>query len=195
MISDELPPEEWDLAALNAELLPIVPLNKIVLTDAEKSSGKVDDLVARLQEETVALYEQKEKEFEDFDLREIERIILLKVIDRKWMDHIDDMDQLRQGIGLQAYGQKDPLVEYKMSAYEMFDAMSAAIQEDTLKLLYHVSMEQKVEREEVAKVTGTNKDDSVQNAPQKREEKKIYPNDPCPCGSGKKYKQCCGRKA
>ena len=110
------------------------------------------------------------------------------------MDHIDDMDQLRQGIGLQAYGQKDPLVEYKMSAYEMFDAMSAAIQEDTLKLLYHVSLEQKVEREEVAKVTGTNKDDSMQNAPQKREEKKVYPNDPCPCGSGKKYKQCCGRK-
>ena len=194
VISDELPPEEWDLAALNAELLPIVPLNKIVLTDAEKSSGRVDDLVARLQEETVALYEQKEKEFEDFDLREIERIILLKVIDRKWMDHIDDMDQLRQGIGLQAYGQKDPLVEYKMSAYEMFDAMSAAIQEDTLKLLYHVSMEQKVEREEVAKVTGTNKDDSAVRAPKKREEKKIYPNDPCPCGSGKKYKQCCGRK-
>ena len=112
VISDELPPEEWDLAALNAELLPIVPLNKIVLTDAEKSSGKVDDLVARLQEETVALYEQKEKEFEDFDLREIERIILLKVIDRKWMDHIDDMDQLREGIGLQAYGQRDPCLLY-----------------------------------------------------------------------------------
>ena len=148
-----------------------------------------------LKEQAVKLYEMKEAEFpEPEQIRELERVILLKVIDRKWMDHIDDMDQLRQGIGLQAYGQKDPLVEYKMSAYEMFDAMSAAIQEDTLKLLYHVSMEQKVEREEVAKVTGTNKDDSVQNAPQKREEKKIYPNDPCPCGSGKKYKQCCGRK-
>ena len=120
VISDELPPEEWDLAALNAELLPIVPLNKIVLTDAEKSSGRVDDLVARLQEETVALYEQKEKEFEDFDLREIERIILLKVIDRKWMDHIDDMDQLREGIGLQAYGQRDPVVEYRMAGFEMY---------------------------------------------------------------------------
>ena len=111
-----------------------------------------------LKEQAVKLYEMKEAEFpEPEQIRELERVILLKVIDRKWMDHIDDMDQLRQGIGLQAYGQKDPLVEYKMSAYEMFDAMSAAIQEDTLKLLYHVSMEQKVEREEVAKVTGTNK--------------------------------------
>ena len=195
VISDELPPEEWDLAALNAELLPIVPLNKIVLTDAEKSSGKVDDLVARLQEETVALYEQKEKEFEDFDLREIERIILLKVIDRKWMDHIDDMEILREGIGLQAYGQRDPLVEYKMAGFEMFDEMTANIQEETIRLLFHVKVEQKVEREEVAKVTGTNKDDSTQRAPKTREAKKVYPNDPCPCGSGKKYKQCCGRKA
>ena len=194
VISDELPPEEWDLAALNAELLPIVPLNKIVLTDAEKSSGKVDDLVARLQEETVALYEQKEKEFEDFDLREIERIILLKVIDRKWMDHIDDMDQLRQGIGLQAYGQRDPRVEYKMQAYEMFDNMINNIQETTVRLLYHVRIEQKVEREQVAQVTGTNKDESGPKKPIQREENKIYPNDPCPCGSGKKYKQCCGRK-
>lgn len=194
VISDELPPEEWDLAALNAELLPIVPLNKIVLTDAEKSSGRVDDLVARLQEETVALYEQKEKEFEDFDLREIERIILLKVIDRKWMDHIDDMDQLREGIGLQAYGQRDPKVEYKMAAYDMFNEMLESIQQDTVRLLFHVRVEQKVEREQVAKVTGTNKDESGPRKPVQRAERKIYPNDPCPCGSGKKYKQCCGRK-
>ena len=194
VISDELPPEEWDLAALNAELLPIVPLNKIVLTDAEKSSGKVDDLVARLQEETVALYEQKEKEFEDFDLREIERIILLKVIDRKWMDHIDDMDQLREGIGLQAYGQRDPKVEYKMAAYDMFNEMLESIQQDTVRLLFHVRVEQKVEREQVAKVTGTNKDESGPRKPVQRAERKIYPTDPCPCGRGKKYKQCCGRK-
>ena len=141
------------------------------------------------------LYESKEAEFPEAEqIRELERVILLKVIDRKWMDHIDDMDQLRQGIGLQAYGQRDPLVEFKMSGYEMFDAMSVAIQEDTLRLLYRVKIEQKVEREEVAKVTGTNKDDSLQNAPKKRAEQKIYPNDPCPCGSGKKYKQCCGRK-
>ena len=190
-ISDDQDTSEWNLQELNGLLIPIIPLPKIEISQKMKKN----ELKQRLKEQAVKLYEMKEAEFpEPEQIRELERVILLKVIDRKWMDHIDDMDQLRQGIGLQAYGQKDPLVEYKMSAYEMFDAMSAAIQEDTLKLLYHVSMEQKVEREEVAKVTGTNKDDSVQNAPQKREEKKIYPNDPCPCGSGKKYKQCCGRK-
>ena len=193
VISDELPPEEWDLAALNAELLPIVPLNKIVLTDAEKSSGRVDDLVARLQEETVALYEQKEKEFEDFDLREIERIILLKVIDRKWMDHIDDMDQLREGIGLQAYGQRDPVVEYRMAGFEMFNDMTKAIQEETTGALFHVQVEQKIEKEEAPKITGTNKDAEVEKKPYVRKGAKIGRNDPCPCGSGKKYKNCCGR--
>ena len=193
-ISSELPPEEWDVNELNQLLIPIIPLEPLT-PESIKEYKNNKELKHSLKEKAVKLYEAKEAEFPDSEaVRELERVILLKVIDRKWMDHIDDMDQLRQGIGLQAYGQKDPLVEYKMSAYEMFDAMSAAIQEDTLKLLYHVSMEQKVEREEVAKVTGTNKDDSVQNAPQKREEKKIYPNDPCPCGSGKKYKQCCGRK-
>ena len=190
-ISDDQDTSEWNLQELNGLLIPIIPLPKIEISQKMKKN----ELKQMLKEQAVKLYEMKEAEFpEPEQIRELERVILLKVIDRKWMDHIDDMDQLRQGIGLQAYGQKDPLVEYKMSAYEMFDAMSAAIQEDTLKLLYHVSMEQKVEREEVAKVTGTNKDDSVQNAPQKCEEKKIYPNDPCPCGSGKKYKQCCGRK-
>ena len=190
-ISDDQDTSEWNLQELNGLLIPIIPLPKIEISQKMKKN----ELKQMLKEQAVKLYEMKEAEFpEPEQIRELERVILLKVIDRKWMDHIDEMDQLRQGIGLQAYGQKDPLVEYKMSAYEMFDAMSAAIQEDTLKLLYHVSMEQKVEREEVAKVTGTNKDDSVQNAPQKREEKKIYPNDPCPCGSGKKYKQCCGRK-
>ena len=190
-ISDDQDTSEWNLQELNGLLIPIIPLPKIEISQKMKKN----ELKQMLKEQAVKLSEMKEAEFpEPEQIRELERVILLKVIDRKWMDHIDDMDQLRQGIGLQAYGQKDPLVEYKMSAYEMFDAMSAAIQEDTLKLLYHVSMEQKVEREEVAKVTGTNKDDSVQNAPQKREEKKIYPNDPCPCGSGKKYKQCCGRK-
>ena len=193
-ISNEIPREEWNLNELNEILLPVIPLEPVTEENIEDIKD-VKELKQHLKEQAVLLYEAKETEFPEIEqFRELERVVLLKVIDRKWMDHIDDMDQLRQGIGLQAYGQKDPLVEYKMSAYEMFDAMSAAIQEDTLKLLYHVSMEQKVEREEVAKVTGTNKDDSVQNAPQKREEKKIYPNDPCPCGSGKKYKQCCGRK-
>ena len=149
-----------------------------------------------MKERAVKAYEEKEAEFpEPEHLREIERVILLKVIDAKWMDHIDDMDQLRQGIGLQAYGQRDPLVEYKMMGYDMFGEMTAAIAKDTVRLLFNVRIEQKVEREQVAKVTGTNKDESAVHTPMKREEKKVYPNDPCPCGSGKKYKQCCGRKA
>ena len=177
---------------LNRILLPIIPVQPLTEEDAKMS---VSDLKAKLEKEAVALYEEKEKIFPTLDeMREFERVVILKVIDRKWMDHIDDMDQLRQGIGLQADGQKDPLVEYKMSGFEMFDEMLSGIQEDTLRLIFHVRVEEKVEREEVAKVTGTNKDDTVANAPKKRAEEKIYPNDPCPCGSGKKYKQCCGRK-
>ena len=187
--------EDWDAKELNSVLLPTIPLEPVTQEMLSKIDSK-NELKQMLKEQAVKLYEAKETEFpEKEQLRELERVILLKVIDRKWMDHIDDMDQLRQGIGLQAYGQKDPLVEYKMSAYEMFDAMSAAIQEDTVRLLFHVKVEQKVEREEVAKVTGTNKDESGPRAPKKRVENKVYPNDPCPCGSGKKYKQCCGRKA
>ena len=137
----------------------------------------------------------KETEFpEPEHLREVERVVLLRAIDGRWMDHIDDMDQLRQGIGLQAYGQKDPLVEYKMLGYDMFGEMTKAIEADTIRVLFHVKMEQKVEREQVVKVTGTNKDDSASHAPKVRTEKKVYPNDPCPCGSGLKYKQCCGKK-
>ncbi|MDY4515541.1 MAG: preprotein translocase subunit SecA [Lachnospiraceae bacterium] len=189
-ISDDQSTEEWNLVELDSLLVPIIPLKITV-----KERMKKNELKQSLKEQAVKLYEAKEAEFPEAEqLREMERVILLKVIDRKWMDHIDDMDQLRQGIGLQAYGQRDPLVEYKMSGYEMFDAMSAGIQEDTLRLLYHIRIEQKVEREEVAKVTGTNKDDSGPKEPKKRAEMKVYPNDPCPCGSGKKYKQCCGRK-
>lgn len=192
-INDDLEPEEWDLNELNTLLLPIVPLHPVVLERVSKKTK--NGLKQQLKEEAVKLYESKEAEFpEPENIREIERVILLKVIDRKWMDHIDDMDQLRQGVGLQAYGQRDPLVEYKMNGYEMFDAMTANIKQDTVRLLLHVKVEQKVEREEVAKVTGTNKDDSVQKGPKMRAEAKVYPNDPCPCGSGKKYKQCCGRK-
>ena len=187
--------EDWDANELNSVLLPTIPLEPVTQETLEKIGSK-NELKQQLKEQAVKLYEAKEAEFpEKEQLREMERVILLKVIDRKWMDHIDDMDQLRQGIGLQAYGQRDPLVEYKMSAYEMFDAMSAGIQEDTVRLLFHVKVEQKVEREEVAKVTGTNKDESGPRAPKKRAADKVYPNDPCPCGSGKKYKQCCGRKA
>ena len=195
-ISDEQPCSEWDINELNQILLPVVPLKKIELTDEELSKRiKKDDLLERLQKEAIELYEAKEKEFpEEEQIRELERVVLLKVIDRKWMDHIDDMDQLRQGIGLQAYGNKDPKVEYRISGFDMFDEMTASIQEDTVKMLLHVQVQQKVEREQVAKVTGTNKDDSLAKAPVKREDKKVYPNDPCPCGSGKKFKQCCQKK-
>ena len=193
-ISNEIPREEWDLHELNELILPIIPLEPI--TEENISDVKnMKELKQHLKEKAVLLYEAKETEFPEIEqFRELERVVLLKVIDRKWMDHIDDMDQLRQGIGLQAYGQRDPLVEYKMAGFDMFDEMISAIQEDTIRLLYHVQVEQKVEREQVAKVTGTNKDDTAQNTPKKREHAKVYPNDPCPCGSGKKYKQCCGRK-
>ena len=196
VISDEQPCAEWDLKELNQILLPVIPMSSVKLTESEIASKiKKDQLVERLQKEAIELYEKKEKEFpEEEQIRELERVILLKVIDKKWMDHIDDMDQLRQGIGLQAYGNKDPKVEYRISGFDMFDEMTASIQEDTVKLLLHVQIQQKVEREQVAKVTGTNKDDSLAKAPKKRDDKKVYPNDPCPCGSGKKFKQCCQKK-
>lgn len=191
VIGDESISEEWDLNELNQLLRPIIPVHEIVFDNIKNL--KKNELKHSLKEEAVKLYESKEAEFPEAEtLREIERVILLKVIDRKWMDHIDDMDQLRQGIGLQAYGQRDPLVEYKLNGYEMFDSMTASIREDTVRLLLHVKIEQKVEREQVAKVTGTNKDESLKG-PVKRTNEKIYPNAPCPCGSGKKYKQCCGK--
>ncbi|MCM1123863.1 MAG: preprotein translocase subunit SecA [Eubacterium sp.] len=192
-IGDDTDFEDWDYNELNTLLLPTVPLQPLKASRVLKP--KKNSLKQQLKEEAVKLYESKEAEFPEPEaIREIERVILLKVIDRKWMDHIDDMDQLRQGAGLQAYGQRDPLVEYKLNGYEMFDEMTQNIKEETVRLLFHVRIEQKVEREQVAKVTGTNKDDTLQKGPVKRMEAKIYPNDPCPCGSGKKYKQCCGRR-
>ncbi len=193
MIPADQDAEDWDLASLNVSLHSVIPIEPLTPMEAEHLSQK--ELKHLLKERAVKAYELKESEFPEAEhLREIERIVLLKVIDRKWMDHIDDMDQLRQGIGLQAYGQRDPKIEYKMIGYQMFDDMTKSITEDTVRTLFHIKIEQKVEREQVAKVTGTNKDDSAVKAPKKRENKKVYPNDPCPCGSGKKYKQCCGRK-
>ncbi|MFR3365733.1 MAG: preprotein translocase subunit SecA [Gallintestinimicrobium sp.] len=192
VIGEENDSEEWNLAELNSLLLPIIPLEPI--TKERISKPKKDSLKQQLKEEAVRFYETKEAEFPEPEMiREAERVVLLKVIDRKWMNHIDDMDQLRQGIGLQVYGQRDPLVEYKMNAYEMFENMTESIKEDTIRVLCHIRIEQKVEREQVAKVTGTNKDESGPRRPAKRESVKIYPNDPCPCGSGKKYKNCCGK--
>lgn len=193
-IGDDTAYEEWDLRGLNESLLQIIPLQPIKHDRIEKP--KKNALKQQLKEEAVKLYEEKEAEFPESEMvRELERVLLLKSIDRKWMSHIDDMDQLRQGIGLVAYGQKDPLVEYKTSGFDMFDIMTENIKEDTVRLMMHVKVEQKVEREQVAKVTGTNKDDSLPKGPIRRESAKVMPNDPCPCGSGRKYKQCCGRNA
>ena len=190
--SPEAESDEWDLEGLSTELGKAILLPPVAFEEVKEMSQK--ELKHMLKERAVKGYEAKEAEFpEPEQIREAERVILLKVIDRKWMDHIDDMDQLRQGIGLQSYGQKNPLVEYKMFGYDMFGEMTDAIGADTVRLLFHIRIEQKVEREQVAKVTGTNKDESSVRAPKKREDKKVYPNDPCPCGSGKKYKQCCGR--
>ncbi|MBQ2258816.1 MAG: SEC-C domain-containing protein, partial [Spirochaetales bacterium] len=192
VIGDDTESDDWDLTELNTLLLPTVPVQEI--KRGRIKTLKKNALKQQLKEEAVKLYESKEAEFPEAEMmREIERVIILKVIDRKWMSHIDDMDQLRQGIGLQAYGQRDPVVEYRMAGYDMFDELTENIKEDTVKLLFHVQVQQKVEREQVAKVTGTNKDNTLAKAPVKRAQEKVYPNSPCPCGSGKKYKQCCGR--
>ena len=193
LIGDDQSKDEWDFKVLNDSLRPIIPLE--LITPERITGSKKDELKHQLKQEAVKLYEAKEAEFPNPEMiRELERVFLLKTIDRKWMDHIDDMDQLRQGIGLQAYAQRDPVVEYKVTGYDMFQAMTDNIQEDTVKLLLHVKIEEKAEREEVAKVTGTNKDDTLVKQPKKRADAKVYPNDPCPCGSGKKYKQCCMKK-
>ena len=191
--SDEVESVDWNLDEFNPMMTSIIPIEPLT---TEKIQGKrKDEVKQQLKEEAVKLYEMKEAEFPEAEqLRELERVVLLKSIDSKWMDHIDDMELLRQGIGLVGYGQKDPVVEYKTRAFKMFNDMIDAIQEDTVRMLYHVHVEQKIEREQVAKVTGTNKDDTSVKKPVQRKEDKVYPNDPCPCGSGKKYKQCCGRK-
>ena len=184
--------EDWDLIELNRVIGAVIPMAPVTPDDVKGMGQK--ELKHLLKERAAKAYEAKEAEFPDPEhIRELERVVLLKVIDAKWMDHIDDMDQLRQGIGLQAYGNRDPKVEYKMLGYDMFGEMTQAITETTVRTLMHVRIEQKAEREQVAKVTGTNKDDTALREPKKRENKKVYPNDPCPCGSGKKYKQCCGR--
>ncbi len=197
-IADEQDPKDWNLEALNLELRAIIPMDQITM-DVFQTQGKPvtkAGLTEWLQEKAVEAYEKKEAEFDEEEkIRELERVVLLKTIDRKWMDHIDDMEQLRQGIGLQAYAQRDPLNEYKLAGYDMFNAMMASIREDTVRVLMHAKIEAPAEREQVAKVTGTNKDDSAAKAPVRRKAPKIQPNDPCPCGSGKKYKQCCGRFA
>jgi preprotein translocase subunit SecA len=191
-ISDEQVPEEWDIKALNDMILPIIPMEHIAISEDEIKKIKKKDLIERLQKRSLEIYEAKETEFvQPEDFREVERIVLLKAIDTRWMNHIDDMDQLRQSTGLQSYAQRNPIDSYKMQGFDMFQEMTDGIAEDTIRMLLRVQVERKVEREQVAKESGTNKDDSVVNAPKRRVAKKILPNDPCPCGSGKKYKFCC----
>ena len=193
-INPDTEASEWDLNGIAVAINDVIPQIEIPSRE-EINKLKQKEFKHLLKEKAVKAYEDKEAEFPDAEhIREIERVVLLKVIDGRWTDHIDDMDQLRQGIGLQAYGQRDPLVEYKMMGYDMFGEMTKSIAETTIRTLFHLRVEQKVEREQVAKVTGTNRDESATRAPKTRSEKKVYPNDPCPCGSGKKYKQCCGRK-
>ncbi len=195
-ILEDLEPSEWDMKALNQELLDVFPIEKIQLSEEDLKKIQKKDLIQNVKETVTKLYEEKETEFPEPEMiREAERVILLRVIDRKWMDHIDDMEQMRQGIGLRALGQRDPLVEYKFVGFDMFEEMTAGIRQETVKAMLHVRVEQKVEREEVAKVTGTNKDDSAAREPVKRKSAKIGRNDLCPCGSGLKYKQCCGKNA
>lgn len=197
-ISDDQDSSDWNLNNLNLELRSMIPMDEIRLEDfaGEGKNPTKSRLIELLKERAIAAYEKKEAEFEDEEkIRELERVVLLKTIDRKWMDHIDDMEQLRQGIGLQAYAQRDPLNEYKLAGYDMFNGMMASIREDTVRILMHAKIEAPAEREQVAKVTGTNKDDTAMKEPVRRKVPKIQPNDPCPCGSGKKYKQCCGRFA
>ena len=195
VLSDEVKKTEWDANELNQLLCPVIPVVPFTKERLQSYKNK-DEVKQELYRQAEAIYAEKENlipEIEKF--RELERVVLLKVIDRKWMNHIDDMDQLRQSIGLVAYGQKDPVVEYKLAGYDMFDAMTESVAQDAVRLLCHVRVEEKVEREEVAQVTGTNKDTSLAKAPKQRTDVKVYPNDPCPCGSGKKYKQCCGKNA
>jgi preprotein translocase subunit SecA len=194
VIGEESSPESWDLAELNQLLLPVIPLKPITLERLEKH--RKTGVIQQLKEEATKLYEEREAMYpSEENIRERERVVLLRVIDMHWMNHIDEMEQLKQGIGMVAYGQKDPVVEYKMAGFDMFDSMTEGIKVETVRLMMHLPIEQRVERQQVAKVTGTNKDDSVQKGPKRRTEEKIYPNSPCPCGSGKKYKNCCGKNA
>ena len=193
-INDDLDPVDQaeNLQELNQNLRPIIPVRKLTVdTVRGKSKAQIKQM---LKEEAGKLYVAKEAEFPDIEkMRELERVVLLKVVDARWMNHIDDMEQLRQGIGLAAYGQQDPKVEYRMIGFDMFEEMNNSIQEETVRLMYHVRVEEKAEREEQAKPIATNKDESLEKKPVIRQKKKIYPNDKCPCGSGKKYKNCHGR--
>ena len=189
-------PEEWDMAGLSESLGSVIPIGAITIKDDSKENLTRDNLKQTLKKLGEKIYEMKEQEIGDPErMRELERVILLRVIDQKWMDHIDDMEQMRQGIGLHAYAQRDPLIEYKFAGYDMFEELSNNIQEDTLRMLYRVKLETETTRVQTIQPMFTNKDDTAQKKPKERKEAKIGRNDLCPCGSGKKYKNCCGKDA
>ena len=204
VIDEGQAPAEWNLLLLNRTLLPIAPIKPLSMNKDDYKGYTRERLIDEVTEQVKELYAKKEQEITEETgsaetFREVERVFLLKVIDNKWMSHIDDMDQLRQSISLQAYAQKDPVVEYRYAGIEMFEEMIAAISKDIVMIMLHIRKKPEVERKQEVKVTGTNKDDSGPKKPVQRKNKKVQPNDPCPCGKcypdGRpiKYKNCCGR--
>ena len=204
VIDEGQTPAEWNLLLLNRTLLPIAPIKPLSMNKDDYKGYTTERLIDEVTEQVKELYAKKEQEITEETgsaetFREVERVFLLKVIDNKWMSHIDDMDQLRQSISLQAYAQKDPVVEYRYAGIEMFEEMIAAISKDIVMIMLHIRKKPEVERKQEVKVTGTNKDDSGPKKPVQRKNKKVQPNDPCPCGKcypdGRpiKYKNCCGR--
>lgn len=193
-IGEEEETDKWDIDGINETLKPIFHLPVVKLSDDEKNKINKKELKEKIYNMAVKLYNDREEEFESERMREIERIILLRVVDQKWMDHIDDMDQMRQGINLRAYAQRDPLLEYQFISFDMFEELTENIQNDTVKGMYNVRLAtQPDKREQVAKPTFTNKEEGVQRQPVRRKTEKVGRNEPCPCGSGKKYKMCHGR--
>ena len=216
MVAGIKPLAQLDLNQLNITLRSEIPLAKITLSDEEKKKNDKRALIERLQKEALEVYHKKEKEFNEFTkvnrpddvelgeedaalyndgIREIERVILLKVIDSKWMNHIDNMEQLRESIGLQAYAQKDPVVQYKFIGYDMFKEMAKNVRHETINAMMHVQIERKEETKPQMVTQAPTSERLIQHGPYKRTSPKIGRNDKCPCGSGKKYKNCCGRAA
>ena len=191
--------EEWNIRKLHDELNMVLPIGDIPIEQSELETITADELTNRLIDRAEKMYDAKEAEVEPDRMREVERMILLRSIDTHWMDHIDEMDQMRQGIGLQAYAQKNPLDEYRFTALDMFEDLNHMITEDTVRNIFriHIAEKEEVKRNEVAKGVSTNRgqDTSAKKKPVKREMKKVGRNDPCPCGSGRKYKNCHGREA
>lgn len=216
MVAGIKPLAQLDLNQLNITLSSEIPLAKITLSDEEKKKNDKRAFIERLQKEALEVYHKKEKEFNEFTkvnrpddvelgeedaalyndgIREVERVILLKVIDSKWMNHIDNMEQLRESIGLQAYAQKDPVVQYKFIGYNMFKEMAKNVRHETINAMMHVQIERKEETKPQMVTQEPTSERLIQHGPYKRATPKIGRNDKCPCGSGKKYKNCCGRAA